>query len=312
MRGRAAPLRLRHRVLEAIRRRDLWQAGDRVAVAVSGGLDSVALLDLLVETRRRHGAALSVVTIDHGLRPESADDAAFVEALAADRGLPCVRADLALGRASEAEARSARYAVFDALEVDRVALAHHRDDLAETVLLHLLRGTGTVGLAGMRWRRGRHVRPLLGTTRDELAGWAAARSLGWRDDSTNRDLGFLRNRLRHEVLPLLESVRPGASRALARSASVAAADAEHLDALVDADPHTNSTDSWPTVWVATAPEALVRRALLRRAPELGSRSLDAVIAAANRGYGRVPLPGGRRFEVDGERVVLTRPDGEGP
>lgn len=312
MRPSPGPLRLRHRVLEAIRRHALWQPGDRVAVAVSGGLDSVVLLDLLLATRRTHRAVLSVVTVDHGLRPDSADDATFVEALAAGRGLLCVRADLHLGRASEASARVARYAVLDRLEVEHVALAHHRDDLAETVLLQLLRGTGTVGLAGIRWRRGRYVRPLLGAGRDELAAWAAARSLTWREDATNLDPSFLRNRVRAEVLPLLEAIRPGASRSLARSALVAAADAEALDDLADADPHTISSDSWPTDWVVSAPEAVVRRALLRAAPELASRSLDAVIAAAGRGRGRVTLPGGRAFHVDEQRVRLVHPDGQGP
>lgn len=305
MRGQPATTRLRHRVLEAIRRHALWSPGDRVAVAVSGGLDSVCLLDLLLVTQRHHGAVLSVVTVDHGLRPTSADDAAFVEQLA--HPLPVIRANLALGTASEAESRAARYAVLAALDVDRVALAHHRDDLAETVLLHLLRGTGTLGLAGVRWRRDRYVRPLLDTSRAELAAWAAARSLEWREDETNRDRSLLRNRLRHEVLPSLEDLRPGATRALARSARIAAADAEALDRLADADPHTISSDCWPTVWVASAPEAVVRRALLRAAPELGSRSLDAVISAATRGRGRVPLPGGRAFEVDPEHVRLVSP-----
>lgn len=302
MRGEASATRLRHRIGEAIRRRALWSAGDRVAVAVSGGVDSVVLLDLLLATRRWHGGALEVVTVDHGLRPDSADDAAFVEALAAGRGVPCRRADLALGRASEAESRAARYAVLDALDVDRVALAHHRDDLAETVLLHLVRGTGTLGLAGLRWRRGRYVRPLLGTGRAELRAWAAARDLPWRDDPTNADAAFLRNRLRADVLPRLEAARPGAVASIARSALIAAADAELIESLVDRDPDAAGPESWPTAWVANAPEAIVRRALLRAAPDMGSRGLDALLLCARRGRGRVPLPGGACLVVDGPFV----------
>ncbi len=218
-RGRAGPGRLRHRVGATVRDRALWSPGDRVAVAVSGGADSVALLDLLDLTRRWHQGRLEVVTVDHGLRDGSADDAAFVWELARSRGLPCTWVSLGLrAGASEAECRDARYRALDALSADHVALAHHRDDLAETVLLHLVRGTGVRGLVGMRWRRGRYVRPLLDVARDDLRRWLRWRELSWREDPTNSDPGRLRNRLRHEVLPLLEDLRPGAVAAVARSA----------------------------------------------------------------------------------------------
>lgn len=218
-RGRAGPGRLRHHVGATVRDRALWAPGDRVAVAVSGGADSLALLDLLEVTRRWHGGALEVVTVDHGIREGSADDAAFVWELARSRGLPCTWVSLGLrGGASEAECRDARYRALAGLSVARVALAHHRDDLAETVLLHLLRGTGPRGFAGMAWRRDRYVRPLLDVPRADLRRWLAWRGLAWRDDPTNTDPGRLRNRLRHEVLPLLEDVRPGGVAAIARGA----------------------------------------------------------------------------------------------
>ena len=120
--------RLRHRVGDAIARHRLWDRGQRVAVAVSGGLDSIVLLNVLLETRRWHGGILEVVTVDHGLRPDGAADADFVAERAMALGLPLHRFALVLPDASEASAREARYAVFDALPVDRVALGHHRDD----------------------------------------------------------------------------------------------------------------------------------------------------------------------------------------
>lgn len=215
MRGRAGPGRLRHRVGATIRDRGLWLPGQRVAVAVSGGADSVALLDVLLETRRWHGARLEVVTVDHGTRPGSGEDASFVWDLARARGLPVTRVDLGLGaQASEAVCREARYAAFARLRVDRVALAHHREDLVETVLLQLVRGTGA---HGMSWVRGPYVRPLLDVPREDLRRWLAWRGIGWREDPTNQERHRLRNRLRHEVLPLLEEVRPGAVGAFARS-----------------------------------------------------------------------------------------------
>jgi len=174
----SGPGRLRFAVAEAVARHRLWANGDRVAVAVSGGLDSVCLLDLLQQTAGMHGGALSVVTVDHGTRPGSAEDADFVEALCAERGVPCTRIDLALGRdASEAGCRAGRFLAFEALDTEVVALAHQRDDQAETVLVNLLRGTGPLGLEGMAWRRGHYVRPLLDTPRAALSAWATWRGL---------------------------------------------------------------------------------------------------------------------------------------
>lgn len=218
MRGRAGPGRLRHRVGAVVRDRGLWAPGHRVAVAVSGGADSVALLDLLVTTRRWHGAHLEVVTVDHGVREGSAGDADFVWELARRLGLPVTRFDLGLGLgASEATCREARYAAFASLRVDRVATAHHREDLVETSLLHLIRGTSWRGMTGLAWRRDRYVRPLLEVARADLRRWSAWRGLEWREDPTNARRDRTRNRLRHEVLPLLEDVRPGAIAAFGRS-----------------------------------------------------------------------------------------------
>jgi tRNA(Ile)-lysidine synthase len=214
--GEAGPGRLRHRVGEGIRRDGLWAAGDRVTVAVSGGLDAMVLLDVLRETERWHRGRVEAVTVDHGLRPESSADAAFVWDWCRARGVPVRWVALGLGRASEAAARAARYSAYGE---GVVAIGHHRDDLAETVILALLRGTGHG--PPMRPRNGRFVRPLLGTPRADLRRWAEWRGLAWREDPTNRDPARLRNRIRHEVLPLLESVRPGAGAAIARAVTVA-------------------------------------------------------------------------------------------
>jgi tRNA(Ile)-lysidine synthase len=287
------PLRLRHRVGEGIARHALWAPGDRVAVAVSGGLDSAVLLDVLVATRGWHRAALEVVTVDHGLHGASAEHAAGVAGLAASLGLRCTVARVELDRgADEAAARAARYAALDALPVDRVALAHHADDVAETVLVNLLRGTGAAGLAGIPRRRGRYVRPLLDEDRASLRAWAEARGLRWVDDPTNADPRFLRNRIRAEVVPLLDSLRPGAARAVARSAGTVRRDVDLLDALAAGAPGAQGPDRWPLGFVTGAPEPIVRRALGVAAPGIGPRAVAAVIRAAERGSGRVPVHGG--------------------
>lgn len=304
--GGPRPGRLLHRVGEAIARRGLWRAGERVAVAVSGGLDSVCLLDLLVATAGWHQGVLSVVTIDHGTRPGSADDAAFVVERATALGIAVTRRDLALGEeASEDTARKARFEVLDALDVDAVALAHHQGDQAETVLINLLRGTGPGGLEGMAWRRGRYVRPLLDVSRADLVEWASQRSLSWRDDPTNASDRFLRNRVRNEVLPLLEDLRPGSTAALARSATLATEQGALLDALLEAEPGA-SPDALSTPWLATAPPALARRALHRSFAPLTTAHADAILAAAATGSGRVGIGSNRIVVVDAIRTRLVR------
>ncbi|MBW1877620.1 MAG: tRNA lysidine(34) synthetase TilS [Deltaproteobacteria bacterium] len=283
--------RLRHRVGEAIANWRLWRPGERVAVAVSGGLDSACLLDLLLETRGWHRGQLEVVTVDHGTRPGSAADADFVDDIAAGRALPLVRFDLHLGEeASEATCRHARFQVFDSLDADVVALAHHRDDQAETVLVNLLRGTGPAGLEGMAWRRGRYVRPLLDISRAELEAWAAERGLAWREDPTNASPQFLRNRIRAEVMPVLERIREGATEAVARSASLAALQGALMDRLLEEDPRaTHGEKGWERSWVAEAPEALVRRALHGEIDGLRTTHASAILQAARRGSGTVQL-----------------------
>jgi tRNA(Ile)-lysidine synthase len=293
-------LRLRHLVGQAISRERLWEEGQFVAVAVSGGVDSVVLLDVLCETARWHRGILSVVTVDHGIRPGSADDVRFVQELAAARGLAVRAFAPAVRGTSEAALREQRYAVLDALAVDRVALGHHRDDLAETVLIRLMRGTGPTGLAAMRPRRGRYVRPLLDVGRSEIQAYAEARGLRWVEDPTNQQLEALRNQLRHQVMPLLEQLRAGSAAALARSARAAARDDDFVTSLLEVDPEAQGPP-WSRTFVNDRPEPIVRRALQRVAPGLGLEPIDAIRRAAARGEGRVDTTQGV-FKVCGDLV----------
>lgn len=300
----SSPGRLRHRVGQAIAEQGLWEPGMAVVVAVSGGLDSVVLLDLLRQTRDWHGGILQVATVDHGTRPDSAADADWVAELARAWQLPCARFQLALGEgASEEVCRQGRRAALLSLDADRIALAHHRDDQAETVLLHLVRGAGTGGLASMAWCHGPWARPLLNTSRAELEAWAEHRDLSWREDPTNHQGRYLRNRIRRELMPLLEELRPGATAAMARSARLAADDAALLDALARQEDQPEQ-GPWEVEWLRSTPAPLVRRVLLRAAPELGSRHLDALLAAADRGHGAVELPGGRWLRIRRGRLRL--------
>lgn len=234
------------KVLSLSSEHSLLTPGDTVVAAVSGGADSVALLDILLSLS---GLRLNIIVahLNHSLRgDESDEDERFVAELAASRGLPfeCERADvrslsLRDKLSLEDAGRRARYDFFDRTAVRygarSVALAHHADDQAETVLLRLLRGAGVTGLAAMSPRRdGRYVRPLLTLSRSEIEGYLHARKISFRVDSSNTDTVFTRNRIRHELIPALSRFNPEIARRLAVTADLLAADDEVLEAVADA------------------------------------------------------------------------------
>jgi tRNA(Ile)-lysidine synthase len=199
-------------------------------VGVSGGADSVALACMLHALAAGRGWRLTLGHVDHGLRPDSAEDAHFVAGLAEELGLPFLERRVqvkANGRSLEEAAREERRAALMDMArqagVDVIALAHHADDQAETLLARLLQGTGATGLAGMRFWNPPFWRPLLELRRNDLRDWLKARGRTWREDPSNQDTGPLRNRVRHELLPLAEDlVNPRAVEALGRLAKVCA------------------------------------------------------------------------------------------
>jgi tRNA(Ile)-lysidine synthase len=230
-----------NKVLSFINENSLFVPGDTILVAVSGGADSVALMDIL-STLRDFRLNLVACHLNHLLRgAESDDDEEFVRQLARSYGLPIEvrRVDVREIAASEKRSledagRTARYAFFDEVAASRdahaIALAHHADDQAETVLLRLLRGAGSSGLCAMAPKSaGRYVRPLLNVSRREIVDYLQKRGVAWRTDSSNDDMEFLRNRIRHELIPLLSTYNPAISERLAATAQALAADEEFLD-----------------------------------------------------------------------------------
>jgi tRNA(Ile)-lysidine synthase len=329
-------LSLARRVLRGLRRRELLNAGERVAIAVSGGSDSVALVWLFQEIASAgHVAIAGLVHLNHGLRgEESHADEAFCRALAARIGWPIDVGHIdaaALARAQsqsvETAGRAARYGFFEAaaqkLGADVVMTGHTLDDQAETVLLRLLRGAGTRGLGGVRPRRGPYVRPLLEVRRAELRQYLVDRGESYRDDSSNDDRSIPRNRVRHELMPVIGRLAPGGVQALARVAALARDDEDFLQkaaieagrslvlseeagALPQGPP--DSTLRIDCRMFAVLPPAIgrrvVRELLNRAAPGAAFtvRHIEAVreLAAADKSRGHLDLPG----------LVLERRGGE--
>lgn len=318
----------------------LTPKGLSILVAVSGGPDSLCLLDVLARQAARRGWRLGVACLDHGLRPESRAEVERVSSEAEKRGLPffSARQDIkARARRQkislEAAARDARYGWLSKVArehgFDAVATGHTADDQAETVLLRLLRGAGSTGLAAMRADGVvpgarpplRLLRPLLTTTRAEVEAYVVSRKLNPSHDVSNADPAFTRNRVRRELLPALEAYNPNIRRSLARLAEVSAGEADALNEYADrlwADLSPQSTPAglvftrgaWHTL--SRAAQRLVLRravlALLDDDSELGFDSLDAALESlGSRASGQIlELAGGLSLIVEPKMLRLTR------
>jgi tRNA(Ile)-lysidine synthase len=313
---------------------EMFARGNRVGVAVSGGADSVFLLHLLRELAPSLDLRLSVVHIEHGIRGDaSLADAEFVENLATGFELPfhLQRADVpALDDNLEQAARHMRTAFYRHLiesgAADRIATGHTRSDQAETVLYRLFRGSGLAGLSGiLPVSEPGIIRPLLDVTRAEIETWLRDRSITWREDATNQDRSYARNRLRHEVLPLLAaSFNPRIEDALANLATLARDEEAYWASELEAKfPATGEPVIVPVILIAREPTAVARR-LARRLVQRAKGDLRGIelahieriveMARCADGHDRVQLPGvdvfrsfeWLRFSKIASRIAATR------
>jgi tRNA(Ile)-lysidine synthase len=298
----------------------------RLVVALSGGADSVALLDALVSLRRARRLELVAAHLDHGLRPESAEDARFCEELCGRLGVPLrigkadVRARVERERRGvEDAARRERYLFLRQVKreegADAILTAHNRDDQAETLLIRLLRGSGRVGLGAMRARTRGIVRPLLTVSRLEILAYLGERSLSWREDPSNADARHFRNRVRRELLPYLENrFNPRIKETLARSAAILADEARLLERrsrrlLARARRRDGAAVVLLRRPLREAPPAVARLALRRAVAEagglrgVGARHLERLLALASD-----KTTSGRALALPGGRVARVRFD----
>jgi tRNA(Ile)-lysidine synthase len=305
------------RPLEAARDSGLLPAGGPVLVLLSGGGDSVCLLDVALRLEAR----VSALHVNYGLRPGSGEDEEFVRRLCSRLGVPLhvERMQLSEGGNLQERAREARYALAESLTEGSdplsvgdsrgltpcYAAAHTASDQAETVLYRLAVSPGSRALLGMAPRRGRLVRPLLEVTREEVRSYLRARGLDWREDPSNADRRFARARVRHDLLEALRTVGPAPERTIAETARQLREEAEVLDAAVSEA--IEELGGGPAVSLAALREKppALRRLVLRRLA--GDRPVpDSILDLDDRGTKTLDLGGGLRAVAEYGTLRFTR------
>lgn len=333
MRRPPAVARVLQRATATVRAFDMFAPGDLVLVCVSGGPDSVCLVESLVRLRRLFGMRLAVLHVDHGLRHDSAADATYVRRLSTRLGLPFEHV-VAVGgpaRGSSVEAwareqrRTASLAVAREMAADRIATGHTLDDQAETVLMRVLSGAGAAGAAGIPPVLGPWVRPLLDVRRAETEAFCRALRLRPRQDPTNRDPRYLRNAIRLRGLPALERATGRDVReALARTGALLREDdaelsrvaGEAFDDLARVEgPRGATAVELPAAALTALPPAIAARVVLRAAHTIGvvatRADVEAVVdLAAGRPGRERSLSAGLRARRLGAYVRLARPSPE--
>lgn len=320
--GRRMMHSLEKKVLSNIRKHGLSAGGNLGIVAVSGGADSLALLLLLHALREKLGLQLEVLHFNHGLRPESPREAEWVAGRAADLGLPfhlreTVELKKRRGGVQEAARnwrREESRRLLDQLGAGWVATGHQLDDQAETILLKLMRGSHLENLRGMDWRADGFVRPLLNITHSELTAYLNARSADWLEDPSNQYPGYKRNRVRNELLPLMEEISGGG---LADRLQTLAAQAEALERILRGFPPPDQSRPSETVhWISADPlralpalaaTTALHNFITQRMPgALPHATLQSAVELlhSQSAVWSLSLSKGRRLRCAGERLIL--------
>ena len=312
------------KILQFIKKKGLITSGEQIVLAVSGGIDSVVMLDVLVQLKSILGIELEVAHVNHQLRgKESGGDEKFVRKLAKQYDITCTvervqtkKKVKELHGSLQNVARELRYSFFDtlkkSLKADRVATAHNANDNAETVLMNLLRGTGIDGLQGIPLRRGTIVRPLLCATRKEIASYAKERKLFFREDSSNLKDDYTRNYLRHKIIPKLEKrINPSLVESLLRESEIIAANAEFVDELVE-----NSYDfvvKNKEIFIHQAKalhpfllQMMIRRLLIENGIEPSFDSIGALLDLMNHQKGKIAEMGNTWIAERLEKSIQIR------
>lgn len=296
-----------NKLLFFIREQEMIRPGDTVVCAISGGADSVALLFACYLLKEKLGITLEAAHFNHHLREEESDrDEAFVVGL-------CDRYDIPLHlgggeiipgkKGLEAAARDARYAFLRSLP-GKIATAHTADDNAETVLMHLIRGTGLKGLGGITPIHGNVIRPMLNVTRRDVEAFLEEWCLGHMEDSSNETDAFLRNRIRHHVMPLLAQENPKIAESLSQMALRLRLDEEFLSQQINSTtlPTVESLKTMPKALRSRALEAFLKESGVKE-PEDSHIALVEALVFSEKPSARASLPGGVTIAREYDRLV---------
>ena len=300
-----------NKLLAFIRQQALICPGDQITVAVSGGADSVALLFGLYLLREKLNIRLYAAHFNHGLRGRESDEDEFFVCQLCDRydiPLTVGRKRVKSGKKGlEAAAREARYNFFDTLG-GKIATAHTADDNAETVLLHLIRGTGLKGLGAIAPQRGNVIRPMLSVTRQEVEAFLAEYCLSYRTDSSNNTDQFLRNRVRHHVMPLLRQENPRISENLSAMAQRLRLDEQALQDLAEteAEPEISALREMHPAVRSRAIERFLKENGVKE-PEAEHISLTEALIFSDKPGAKANLPGGVTVCRQYDRLTAQKP-----
>ncbi len=284
-----------NKLLTFIRRYDMILPGDQVTCAVSGGADSMALLFAMYLLREKLQIEVSAAHFNHGLRGQESDrDEAFVRDFCGGYGIPflCASAQVTAGKKGlEAAAREARYAFLQSLPC-KIATAHTADDNAETVLMHMVRGTGLKGLGGITPVRDRLIRPMLSVTRQEVLAFLREYSISYVADSSNETDDFLRNRLRHHVMPLLRQENPRLAENMSAMALELRQDEQALEAMAGKKlPPVSALKAMPPALQSRALAAFLKDSGVKE-PERAHVELVRSLLSSDNPSAQAQLPGG--------------------
>ena len=310
---------------------DLIGKASKIHVALSGGADSMALLDLFMNLRDAHGIEIDVIHVHHGLRTASDLEAAHVRAHCERFGIHCrifnvdVMASVACGKSVEEAARDLRYEIFDKIIKDEgglVALAHHLDDQAETVLMHLFRGSALKGLGGMQPIRGAYIRPLLDVKKEEIMTYCRLKSIPFVMDESNFETKYTRNKLRIQIMPMLtEQIQPKLAEHICATASLIREDDAYLEDLATKAyekavlSQSENRIQWQRMVLNELDQVLLRRVLrqglasleggLKNVSKQHTEEMMALVKSEKTGK-VIDLPMNRRLKCDYDVITLLR------
>ncbi|MBR4124067.1 MAG: tRNA lysidine(34) synthetase TilS [Clostridia bacterium] len=305
----------------------MFKKGDTVAVACSGGIDSMCLLHFLHANKKELGINVVAVNIDHQIRENSSNDSDFVANFCKENGITCYKFKvdaLALAKekklGTEEAARIARYKIFDSLIkknlADKIAIAHHQSDQAETILLNIFRGTGLKGASGMETMQGNYVRPLLNTSKVEIENYAKDNNLEHVEDQTNKDDTYSRNFIRNQVLPLIKTKWKNIEKNLINFANVCKQDDEYILSTISFDDILIEKNSVRIPLYKFVANDAVQNRLLRYAfaklglsKDIEKRHLKIIrdLVATGENGSKINLPNNLKASLDYDELMLYVP-----